>query len=158
MRLRRHIRVILSAELCSLWTAFGGIAAQFNHIAVLLSLATLESAGFATRYHALSVRTLADCARARFPFDYHAAPAEIREDTLRAITTDIARSVTTPQNEAQRRSKGKVRRKGTKNKGEAPNGNKGKQRPKSAGTEKWEGKVPAPLPVTPVPAAGNYTG
>ena len=62
MRLRRP-RFILSAELCTLWTPLGGIAFQFNRIDVLLSLATLEGGGFATRYRDLSVRTLAVRAR-----------------------------------------------------------------------------------------------
>ena len=62
--LHRHLRFVLTAELCDLRAPFGGIAAQFNHIAVLLSLATLESDGFAMKYRELLVRTLAGCERA----------------------------------------------------------------------------------------------
>ena len=82
----------MTAEMWPIWTPFGGLAAQFNHIAVILTLAKLGSAGFAICYHELLVRTLADYARARFPFDYYTALSEIHEDTNRAINTDSART------------------------------------------------------------------
>ena len=111
MRLHHHMRFIMTAEMCSLWTPFGGIAAQLNHIAVLLSLETLESAGFAIRYRELLIRTLADHSRTRLPFDYFAALSEVHEDTRRTIATDSARaSNQQPQKgNEQRSAKGKVR-------------------------------------------------
>ena len=41
MRLSRHLRYALSAELRALWAPFGGIASQLNHIGVLLTLGAL---------------------------------------------------------------------------------------------------------------------
>ena len=98
----------MTAELCSLWTPFGAIAAQFNHIAVILALATLESDGFDMRYHDLLVRTLAGCARARFPYDYFSSLSEVREDARRIIATDTDRSsAPTPSTQTQRYANGK---------------------------------------------------
>ena len=88
MWLHHQYRFVIAAEMCHAWAPFGGIAAQMNHIAVLLSLATLESAGFAIRYHDLLVSTLADYARARFAFDYHTALSEVHEDTRRMVTRE----------------------------------------------------------------------
>ena len=158
--LHHHLRFALTAELCELWTPFGGIAAQFNHISALLSLATLESAGFAMRYHDLPVRTLADCARARFPFDYLTALSEVHEDTRRAIMADTARpSFAPPRNENAPRfqPKGKQRAKSTKQKGRNAKGGKGKKRSNQADTTPWTGKGPAPAqePTAPIPATGK---
>ena len=152
------MRFVLSAEICSLWTPFGGNSAQINHIAVLLTLATLESAGFAIKYHELLIRTLADCARARFPFDYHAALSEIHEDTRRAILNEHARGIATPQRFGnQRFPKGNNRAKGgkvrnTPNKG-AKN-TKGKKR-SNKGTDAPAGKGPTPAPAAPTAVNSN---
>ena len=149
MWLRHHMRFIMSAGLCSLWAPFGGIAAQFNHIAVLLSLATLESAGFSLRYHELLIRTLADCARERFPFDYFTALSEIHEETRRAITSDTARTTPTPQSEHSRSSKGKDRFNDNKSKGKAQTPQKGKKRSNKGVREHPTGKGAAPTPEQP---------
>ena len=58
MRMHRHYRFIFAAEIVGAWTPFGGLAAQLNHVAVLLSLASLENAGHAIRYHELLVKRL----------------------------------------------------------------------------------------------------
>ena len=146
----------MTAEMCSLWTPFGGIAAQLNHIAVLLSLATLASAGFAIRYHELLIRTLADHARARLPFDYFTALSEVHEDTRRTIATDSARASNQPpqkgnkqrsakgQSPTPKGKKGKPAGKGTKNN----RGKKGKDN-----TNRPAGKGPAQLPTAPQPPA-----
>ena len=134
MRLHRHVRFIITAEMCSLWTPFGGIAAHLNHVAVLLSLSTLESAGFAIRYRELLIRNIADNARARISCDYFATLSKVREDTRRAITTDGARSPNQPlpKGAKQRSRKGTpTNREGKKgkstSKGTKPNrGKKGK--------------------------------
>ena len=157
--LHHHLRFVFSAEICSLWTPFGGFAAQMNHIAVLLSLATLESAGFAIRYHELLIRTLADCARARFPFDYYTALSEVHEDTRRAILTDSDRSG--PSNQAnrpaKRSGKGNNRYKGGKTRSTPLKGSKtgkGKKR-SNENNARPSGKGPTPMPNTPVPTTAN---
>ena len=106
MWLRRHIRFITTAEMCTLWTPFGWIDAQLNHLAALLSLATLEGAGFAARYHELLIRILADRARARLPFDYFTALSEVHEDTRRTIATDSARASNQPPQKGNRQRSG----------------------------------------------------
>ena len=59
------------------------------------------------RYRELLIRTLADCARARFPFGYFTALSDVREDTRRAINTDGARPNAPPlQANARRNAKG----------------------------------------------------
>ena len=73
-----------------MWTPFGGISAQFNQLAAILSLGTLESAGFPIRYRESAIRTLSVYARARFPFGFFDALSEVREDTRRTIADDGA--------------------------------------------------------------------
>ena len=158
--LHHHMRFVFSAEVCSLWTPFGGIAAQLNHITVLLSLATLESAGFAMKYHDLLVRTLADCARARFPFDYATALSEVHEDTRRAILVENARMAPTPQaHYPPRSSKENNRPKGIKSRNNAPKGtnapNKGKGRKRFNDTTTRAGKGPTPMPTSATPLAAQ---
>ena len=135
MWMHHHYRFVFAAEMCNAWSPFGGLAAQLNHIAVLLSLASLESAGYAIKYHDLLVTTLADFARARFPCDFHSALSEVHEDTRRAL----ARETATPQgrpnapaasNEGYRppKGKGKAKGKGSKGKGKSQKGKKGGKR------------------------------
>ena len=88
--MRRHMRFIFAAEMRSAWTPFGGILSQLNHVAVLLSLATLENAGFAMKYNELLSTSLADSARDRFPCDYRIMLSEVHEETRRAVTRDTA--------------------------------------------------------------------
>ena len=142
--------------MCSPWTPIGGIAAQLNHVAVLLSLATLESAGFALRYRELLIRTLADHARARFPFDYSTALSEVHGDTRRVIATDSARASYQPpskwtkqrtgkgKSSAQERKKGNPSGKGTKS-------NRGKKGKDNA--TRPTGKGPTPLTTANPPPA-----
>ena len=140
MWMHHHHRFVIAADMCNAWAPFGGLAAQLNHIAVLLSLASLETAGYAIKYHELLVTALADFARARYPCDYHSALSEVHEDTRRAL----AREPLTPQNrsnaansssfyELPRANKGKSRSKGSKSKGKGPSqrsrkGEKGSKR------------------------------
>ena len=158
--LHRHMRFVFSAEICSLWSPFGGFAAQMNHIAVLLSLATLETAGFAIKYHELLIRTLADCARARFPIDYYTALSEIHDDTRRAILTENIRSGQpnfAPANNQQCSRKGNNRPKGGKTRTQPPKGNKsgnGKKRSNEYNARP-SGKGPKPMPNTPIPTTAN---
>lgn len=131
MWLRRHIRFVFAAEMCNDWTPFGGLVAQLNSIAVILSLASLESAGYAMRYRELLVTTLKDFARARFPCDYQSALSEVHEDTRRAAVRGnqaVAARFTPNANSSvesfPRNQKGKSRPKGKrpKGKGNAPKG------------------------------------
>ena len=89
---------------------------------MLLTLAILESDGFAIRYRELLIRTLSDQARARLPFDYYTALSDIHEDTRRAITADSVRSfVPAVTGNPPRNTKGQQRQR---------NGRNGKQTPK----------------------------
>ena len=91
MWMRRHYRLVFAAKMCNDWaTLWGGLAAQLNHIAVFLSIDTTESAAYAISYHNPLASTLADYARARFPFDYHTALSDVHEDTRRSILRDTA--------------------------------------------------------------------
>ena len=133
IRLRRHYRCTFSAEMCNAWTQFGGLAAHLSHFAVILSRASLESAGYATRYRELRATTLADYARARFPIDYHTALSEVHEDTRGALAWEIASVAVrfTPAGASnehyQRFPNGKSRSKG-EGKGTAQKGRKGCKR------------------------------
>ena len=152
MWLHHHIRFIVSAEMCSLWTPFGGIAAQLNHLTVILTLATPESAGFAIRYHELLIRTLSDHARARLPFDYFTALSEIHDDTRRAISTDGARaSVPASTNNAQRNPKGQQRQRNGKNGKQTQKGQKTGKGKKGRDGQAGKGKGPTPLTTAPPP-------
>ena len=145
MWLRRRYRFVIAAEMCHAWTPFGGIAAQLNHIAVLLSLATLENAGFAIRYHDLLVSTLADFARARFTSDYHTALSEVHEDTRRAVTREnnAPKTAPTTATPTQGKGKGQTRSKGSATKGKGKGtkgGKKGGKRSKGDRTRPgWKG-------------------
>ena len=120
-----HLRFIFTAGMLHAWASFGGLVDQLNHFALLLSLASLESAGYAMRYHATLATTLADYARARYPIDYHIALSEIHEDTREAMTrgsTAVAVRFTNASansENSQRFHQGKSRPKG-KGKGKAP--------------------------------------
>ena len=147
MWLHHHYRFVIAAEMCHAWTPFGGIAAQLNHIAVLLSLATLESAGYAIRYHDLLVSTLADYARARFAFDYHTALSEVHEDTRRMVTREGPNASTHPPT-APNKGQGKGQKgprnnpnKGTKGGKGAKGGKKGGKRAKGGVTPSGKGSA-----------------
>ena len=158
MWLRHHMRFIFADEMCNAWAPFGGLASQLNHVAVLLSLATLENAGFAMKYHDLLVTTLSEYARARFPCDYRAMLSEVNEETCRAVTRD---STAPPKRfpfaaplSTQRSQKGKQRsQKGGKVKGNPNKGNKGKGAKKGVAHDRSTGKGNAPLPTAAIPAA-----
>ena len=158
MWLHHHLRFVIAAEMCSLWTPFGGVAAQFNHIAVLLTLSTLESAGFAIRYHESLIRTMADYARARIPFDFFTALSEIHEDTRRAITADSTRVVATfPKSASKANGKGKPRQqerkkgKGQAGKAAKPS-NRGKKGKNNAARATGKGPVATPTATPTAPA------
>ena len=121
--------------MCHAWTHFGGLVAQLNHFALLLSIASTESAGYEMRYRETLVTTLADYARARFPINYHQSLSELHEDTRKAMTregTAVSGRFTNASSNSknsQRFPKGKSRSKGKgKGKGSAQKGKKGARR------------------------------
>lgn len=137
---------------------FGGIAAQLNHIAVLLSIATLENAGFAIRYRDLLASSLSDYARPRFPFDYHTALSDIHADTRRAVAREsfppnnrFAPPVNTqtPSGQPNVKGKGKSNRP-NKGKGENASGKKGGKRSSKGDHPTGEGQSIADS-ATPAP-------
>ena len=136
MWLRHHFRFVISAEICNAWSPFVVLVAQMNHIAVILSIASIENSAFAIRYHDLLIASLADFARARFPFDYHSALSEIHEDTRRLAMRDNANTTAprftapNPADNQPRQFTHKSRPKGQKGtqKGKGTKGKKGGKR------------------------------
>ena len=135
MRMRHHLRFIFVAEMRRAWAGFGGLVAQLNHLALLLSIASLETAGYAMRYHEMLVTTLADFARARYPIDFHLALSEIHDDTRKALLMENTAvngrfpNASSISENTQRFPKGKSRSKGkAKGKGTAQKGKKGPKR------------------------------
>ena len=170
MWLHHHYRFVFAAELCNAWAPFGGLAAQLNHIAVILSLATLENAAYAIRYHETLISALADYARARFPFDYHSALSEIHEETRRLLLRDTANNLAgfPSQNPIRpvpafnlsfQRQKGKGRQKG--NKGRTPGGknrsNKGGKRQSSSDRPVGKGTAPPAIALPQTATGGNQS-
>ena len=59
-------RLFLSfCDICGAWSTFGGIAAQFNHLSIVLHLATVENTASALPYDSILSTHLGDLARAR---------------------------------------------------------------------------------------------
>ena len=52
-------------DICGAWSTFGGIAAQFNHLSIVLHLATVENISSALLYDSLLSAHLEELARAR---------------------------------------------------------------------------------------------
>ena len=52
-------------DICGAWPTFGGIAAQFNHLSIVLRLATVENIASALLYDSLLSAHLEELARAR---------------------------------------------------------------------------------------------
>ena len=52
-------------DICGAWSTFGGIAAQFNHLSIVLQLATVENIASALLYDSLLSSHLEELARAR---------------------------------------------------------------------------------------------
>ena len=48
-----QLRFIFSADLCGAWACFGGVAAQLNHLSVVLHIATVDAIGVALTYDQL---------------------------------------------------------------------------------------------------------
>ena len=60
-----QLRFILAADICGAWTAFGGIAAQLNHLSIVLHIATTEAIGTALTYDSLLKAHSEELARSR---------------------------------------------------------------------------------------------
>ena len=165
MRTRHRYRFIFAAEMCDAWAPFGGLVAQLNHIDVLLSLASLENAGYAIKYREIIATTLSDFARARFPCDYHSALSEVHEDTRRALARGAAPAPGRPNTASasngpyrSQKGKGKSKGKGNKGQGKSQKGRKGAKR--TSPNHQALGKGAPNAPTTPVisgtPQSDNY--
>ena len=61
----RPLYFIPLRDICGAWSTFGGIAAQFNHLSIVLHLATVENIATALLYDSLLSAHLEELARAR---------------------------------------------------------------------------------------------
>ena len=48
-----QLRFIFAADVCGAWACFGGVAAQLNHLSVVLHIATVDAIGVALTYDQL---------------------------------------------------------------------------------------------------------
>ena len=78
MWMRRRLSFVFTADLCQAWDPFGGLAAQFSPIAVILLLASTENCNYDMVYRKELVRCLADSASARIPLDFRNYLSEIK--------------------------------------------------------------------------------
>ena len=60
-----QLRFIFAADICGAWCSFGGIAAQLNHLSIVLHIATTEAVGIALTYDQLLKSHLEELARSR---------------------------------------------------------------------------------------------
>ena len=60
-----RIRFISTADVCGAWSSFGGLAAQLNHLSIVLHIATTETIGTALVYDSLLSSHLDELARSR---------------------------------------------------------------------------------------------
>ena len=137
MLIRRHVRFIFLVDMCNAWAPFGVISDKVNRPAVLLSLAILANAGPAVRYRDLLVRTIADCARPRFPCDYHTALSDVHDDARLVISNDSDRRAS-PAECARKYAIGKTR---------PQNNGKGKGNGRAMRITKGKKRAPLPTPI-----------
>ena len=88
MRMRRHFRFIIDADLRRAWDPFGGLAAQLSHVEVILSLASTENCNCDMTYQKELVRFLPDSARARMPIDFRNYLSEIKDAICQMATRE----------------------------------------------------------------------
>ena len=60
-----QIRFLIAADLAGAWSSFGGLAAQLNHLAIVMNISIVESASVALSYDRLVREFLAGRARSR---------------------------------------------------------------------------------------------
>lgn len=60
-----QIRFMVAADLAGAWSAFGGMAAQLNHLSIVMNISITESAAIALSYDRLVREFLAERARSR---------------------------------------------------------------------------------------------
>ena len=60
-----QMRIISEAYICGEWDSFGGIAAQLNHLSIVLHIDTTESIGIVLTYGQLLKSHMGELARAR---------------------------------------------------------------------------------------------
>ena len=89
MRLRHHMRFVVTADLCHAWDSFGGMAAQLPQITLLLSLAATENFARAMLYRKEIVRFLSESARARITLNFRSYLSEVKGDILKMAPGEI---------------------------------------------------------------------
>ena len=60
-----QLRFIVAADLAGAWSAFGGMAAQLNHLSIVINMSVVDSATVALAYDRLVREFLAERARSR---------------------------------------------------------------------------------------------
>ena len=64
-----NLRFVIAADLAGDWSAFGGIAAQLNHLSIIMHIPTTDSAAIALSYDRMAREFLAEKARSRQKVD-----------------------------------------------------------------------------------------
>ena len=152
MWLRRHLRFIMTAEMCSLWTPLRGdrCTAQPHSGATIASDARkcglCRPLSRAPHSHACGSRSCS------LTFDYYTALSEVHEDTRRTIATDSARASNQPPLKGNKQRSGKGRtptQEGKKGKpvGKGTKNNRGKKGKDNA--SRPAGKGPSQLSTAP---------
>ena len=85
-----RIRFILTCDLTGAWADFGGVAAQFNHLAIVLGLTASDHAGIAVTYDFLMRHSIQKLAKGRSErTDYFGLLSTINRDLRADIVADF---------------------------------------------------------------------
>ena len=90
-----QMRRVLASDICGAGSAFGGLAAQLNHLSIVLHLATTETIGASLSYDSLMETHIEELARARSngeagSTDFHELlPNEQRRFNFQAIQQHV---------------------------------------------------------------------
>ena len=103
-----QMRFITTAHMCKAFEPFGGIAAQFSHLAVCMNMSIVESVAIAISYDRLVKIHLQATARRRdIAFDFAAfLSKESQEFKRKAIAENLNGSSSQPPPENQSRPQG----------------------------------------------------
>ena len=109
----RRLRFVLACDLTGVWAEFGGIAAQFDHIAVVLGLSISDHAGIAATYDFRMRRAVQKLAKNRpTRADYFEFLSNISKD----IRAEILRDFEARSDEMKKEKEMAVKEKATKKK------------------------------------------
>ena len=118
------LRFVFTGDICSAWSNFGGLAAQFCMLSAVIHLAVVETAAFAIAYDAeLRGRTQRLARRRDTQVDFAKMLSEENEDVKRYLEIDLG--------------KGKAPAKADPPKGHKGVGHKGKGAKASANSPNW---------------------